>query len=248
MLLYFFLSTANFEPQVDKAKAYVLEQDLLSGYIAFSKSLDELPLKNNERLSLTENEIFDELYALYLLDDGQGKQLEDAVLKAVSDHPEFKSLLFFKAALLANSGATCAFFDTFKSVYVLYPEHPLAFKIRGSIAHRIFELSPDLEKRDEWRAVSINFFLKSFALKPEDVSLISRVVLLSRPDEQKMLFSKLLPALSMVEKPPARRQCWVLLEIASQNASKDDLKELSGLMRKWFPQSRFLDEWERRNT
>ena len=221
---------------VQLASTQYMNQEHLAAYMTYAQALDEEVVATKRSCSPTE--VFDPIYSLYLQEDGQGAQFQEALLQGLSHYPNCPALRMMQAALFANSGDLPAFFDTYWKAYL--PDHFLALKIRGNIMYKILEYSADPETREMARKRAIDFFLKSFSKRADDVSLVSRVILLSRPEEQKMVLSQLMPSLSQLEKPPSRRQCWTLLEIADEMGESEGLYTL---MRGWFPESRFLDEW-----
>lgn len=232
---------------VEIAKVYALNQDQLSAYTFFNQALKTCPRESLQTMSASEQVYFNTVYTIYLAEDGQGPVFQEKVEEALKAHPEFKSLLMFKAALSANTGNLVSFFDSYWQAYSAYAETPLSLKIQGSIAHRLYELSDDKNQRDEARKVSIDLFTKVFESNPEDVSLFNRIVLLSNQDERKQVLNKLIPLLATASKPSSRKQCWMSLEIVQQMNYPDELLKLHKVVRMWFPQSKYLDAWEKDN-
>ncbi len=237
---------------VEIAKLYFLNQDLHNSFRVYSSAIEEkkkllTATSSDKEPSYYEKKLFDEIYTVYLQEDGQGVFLTSKVNEAIQSNPSYVSLLFFASSVKANNGNLIGFFIDFWSAFEAYPKSYLASKTQGNIYFRIYELSIDEKEREQSRSLALEYYLEAFNTEPRDVSLISRIMLLSRLSEQAGVVEKLLPALSRVEKPPSRGQCWILLNLVQQLNRPDLLKELHLILKKWFDKSRYLTEWEEKN-
>ncbi len=220
------------------------EQQHVLAQERFLSAIEGLPKQTDNIESVQEKEIFDSFLVEYeksFQSFERTEELQGRVQKALSEHPQYLSLLYFVAACQANLGQLREFFDAFFQAVSSRPTCFMSSKIIGVLHLRLSESLSDESKRLKHRKAAIEALKLAFKKEPRDISLLIKLTYILPESEKFDLVREVCSDVVLHDKAMRREDCLYIIGLAMSLSLYEEAKLLVDKAHTWYEYSRTLN-------
>ena len=161
------------------------DQDRDQAFRSFLEALELAEPWAVAKVSAEERSLYEEAVKIYLEGEAKNplemsKQIREAYMPVLEQHPEYLLLNFVVATVSGNVGDVDRFFEGVYKSSRAYPEHFLSYKVRGILHIKLLESSRTTLERELHRHAAVEHFEKAIKANTEDPTVYRLLMSLAK--------------------------------------------------------------------